>query len=282
MEELIYLTTEDSETIALWRITNNKSSDKHLFLIHGTFSDKDIFNGFTDYFLNLGYTCWLLEWRNHGASKKVNKKFKFEAIGKYDVKAAFNHLINKEQIRNFHCAAHSGGGISITTCLIHNPKFKKHIRSISLFGVQAFGANISTKQNTKLRGAKLICKLIGKVPAKFAGTKKYDETYFTMQQWFDWNIKKKFMASNQFDYESRMKEIQIPIISFCAKGDDFIAPKEGCQLFLDTFQNKKNKLVYCARAQGNLEDYNHSRILKSKNSKKELWPQAAKWMFNNS
>jgi predicted alpha/beta hydrolase len=282
MEELIHLTTDDSETIALWKITNNKSTDKHLFLIHGTFSDKEIFNGFTDYFLNLGYTCWLLEWRNHGASKKVNQKFRFEAVGKHDVKAAFNHLIVKEQITNFHCAAHSGGGISITICLIHNPEFKKHIKSISLFGVQAFGANISTKQNIKLRGAKLLCKLIGKVPAKFAGSKNYDETYFTMQQWFDWNIQRKFTDSNQFDYESRMKEIQIPIISFCAKGDDFIAPKEGCQSYLDAFKNPKNKLVYCARELGNLEDYNHSRILKSKNSKKELWPQAAAWMSNNS
>lgn len=282
MEELIHLTTDDSETIALWKITSNKTTDKHLFLIHGTFSDKEIFNGFTDYFLNLGYTCWLLEWRNHGESKKVKKDFRLESIGKFDVKAAFTYLIKKENIKNFHCIAHSGGGIAITICLIHNPEFKKYIKSISLFGVQAFGANISFKQNIKLLVAKHLCKIIGTVPAKFAGSKKNDETYFTMKQWFDWNIQRRFTDNTQFDYESRMKEIRIPIISFCAKGDDFIAPKEGCQLYLDAFKNPKNKLVYCAVELGNLEDYNHSRILKSKNSKKELWPQAEEWMSKNS
>ncbi|EAQ41622.1 alpha/beta fold hydrolase [Polaribacter sp. MED152] len=282
MEKLIQLTTEDSENVALWKITNDKSTNKHLFLIHGTFSDKDFFNGFTDYFLNLGYTCWALDWRNHGASKKTNKKFKITTIGKYDVTAAFRYLTATENINKLHCVAHSGGGIAITVCLVHHPEFKKFIKSITLFGVQAFGANTGILQNIKLRVAKLFSKLIGKVPAKLAGSKNNDETYFTMKQWFNWNIYRQFKDSNHFDYEPEMKEIKIPIISFCAKGDDFIAPKEGCQLFLDAFQNPKNELVYCAKELGNLEDYNHSRILKSRNSMKELWPKAAAWMQTHS
>jgi hypothetical protein len=55
MEKMIHLTTNDSKTIALWKIKNNQSTEKHLFLIHGTFYDKEIFN----YLLKKSYSIVL-------------------------------------------------------------------------------------------------------------------------------------------------------------------------------------------------------------------------------
>jgi poly(3-hydroxyalkanoate) synthetase len=75
-----------------------------------------------------------------------------------------------------------------------------------------------------------------------------------------------------------MKKINVPILSICAKGDNFIAPKEGCEKFLKAFKNKKNKLLFYSKENGNLENYNHSRILKSKSSKKEIWPMVVNWI----
>lgn len=75
-----------------------------------------------------------------------------------------------------------------------------------------------------------------------------------------------------------MSQINIPILSICAKGDNFIAPKEGCEKFLKAFKNDKNRLIFYSKENGNLEDYNHSRILKSKSSKKEIWPIVENWI----
>lgn len=62
--------------------------------------------------------------------------------------------------------------------------------------------------------------------------------------------------------------------------DDFIAPKKGCEKFLNAFQNKENKLLFYSKENGNLENYNHSRILKSQSSKEEIWPIVENWITN--
>ena len=99
-----------------------------------------------------------------------------------------------------------------------------------------------------------------------------------MKQWFNWNLNKNFIGENGFNYLDKMNEIKVPILSICAKGDHFIAPKVGCEKFLNAFEHNTNKLLYISIENGNLEDYNHSRILKSKNSKKELYPKVEQWI----
>ena len=83
---------------------------------------------------------------------------------------------------------------------------------------------------------------------------------------------------NGIDYEKEMSKIKIPILSICAKGDNLIAPKIGCEMFLDAFQNPKNKLLFCSIENGFKEDYNHSRVLQSRNSRAEIWPLVADWL----
>ena len=120
-EILHQLETEDKETEALWKLTHpEKSSHKHIFLTHGTFSDKRICLGIASYFVENGYTCWILEWRNHGASGKTKKRFNFETIGLYDIKAAYGFLFKTEKIAHLNCITHSGGGICLTMFLIKN------------------------------------------------------------------------------------------------------------------------------------------------------------------
>ena len=81
-----------------------------------------------------------MEWRNHGKSSKTNRKFNFETIAKYDIKSTFEFLFNNLNLKNIDCLTHSGGGIILTMFLINNPKYNLRINSITLFGVQAFGA----------------------------------------------------------------------------------------------------------------------------------------------
>ena len=115
------------------------------------------------------------------------------------------------------------------------------------------------------------------MPAKIFGL-EHDETYYTMKQWINWNLSKRFLSDSGKDYVFEMPKITTPILSIVGAGDTMIAPKSGCEKFLNAFQNPKNKLLYCGKATGYREDYNHSRILHSKNSRAEIWETVANWI----
>jgi predicted alpha/beta hydrolase len=259
-------------------LNSEKILNKHIFLTHGTFSNRKICNGIASYLTEKGFTCWIMEWRNHGKSSKSKKKFNFETIAKYDVKSTFEFLFNNQNLTNIDCLTHSGGGIILIMFLINNPKYNLRINTITLFGVQAFGAGEKLSNKIKILSSKFLTALVGKVPSKTAGSTEHSESYYTMKQWFDWNLNKNFIGVNGFDYLSNMNKIKVPILSVCAKGDNFIAPKIGCEKFLNAFENDANKLLFVSKENGNLENYNHSRILKSQNSKKELYPKVEQWI----
>ena len=261
-------------------MNSKKILDKHVFLTHGTFSNRKICDGIASYLTDKGFTCWIMEWRNHGESSRSEKEFNFETIAKYDIKSTFDFLFNNQNLKNIDCLTHSGGGIILTMFLINNPIYNLKINSITLFGVQAFGAGDKLSNRIKILLSKYLAALLGKVPSKTAGSTEQSESYYTMKQWFDWNLNKNFIGEDGFDYLKQMKKISAPILSICAKGDKFIAPKGGCEKFLKAFENKENKLLFYSKESGNLENYNHSRILKSQSSKKEIWPMVENWITN--
>ena len=219
-----------------------------------------------------------MEWRNHGESSQNKHDFNFETIAKFDLKSTFSFLFNTQNIKHLDCITHSGGGIILTMFLINNPDYKSQINSITFFGAQAFGAGSKLSNRVKIQTGKYLSALLGKIPSKSAGSNQHSESYYTMKQWFNWNLNHNFIGDNDFDYLKNMPKIKIPILSICAKGDNFIAPKEGCEEFLKAFENHENKLLYCSKENGFLEDYDHSRILKSQNAKKELWPIVEEWI----
>jgi predicted alpha/beta hydrolase len=269
-------------SIALWKLNSEEVTDKHIFITHGTFSNRKVCDGIASFFTEKGYTCWIMEWRSHGKSSKSNGKFNFETIAKYDLKSTFEFLFDNQNLSSIDCLTHSGGGIVLTMLLINNPNYKSKINSITLFGVQAFGAATSLNNRIKILAGKYLTALLGKVPSKSAGSTESGETYYTMKQWFDWNLNQNFVGENGFDYLEKMNTIRIPILSICAKGDNFIAPKIGCTKFLEAFENDQNKLLFCSKENGFMEDYDHGRILKSQNSKKEIWPIVENWITNRT
>ncbi|TXD51811.1 MULTISPECIES: alpha/beta hydrolase [unclassified Polaribacter] len=280
-EQLYHIKTADNESIALWKLNSETITGKHIFLTHGAFSNRKILDGIASYLTKKGFTCWIMEWRNHGESSKSTQKFNLETIAKFDLKATFNFLFYQQNLKSIDCITHSGGGIILTMFLINNPCYNSKINSITLFGSQAFAAGEKFSSRIKIIASKYLTALLGKAPAKTVGSTEHSERYYTMKQWYNWNLKKNFIGENNFDYLKKMNTVTVPIISICAKGDTFIAPKEACEKFLNAFKNKKNKLLFYSQENGNLENYNHSRILKSQNSKKEIWPTVENWIVQN-
>jgi len=148
-----------------------------------------------------------------------------------------------------------------------------------MFGCQAFGAAHHWSNRLKILIGKYFSRLYGRLPAKAMGLGEHDESHFMMKQWYDWNLSGKFIGKDQLDYRKAAKAIRIPLLSVCGQGDTFIAPPEGCQQFLDAFQNPQNRLLICGKQQGYREDYNHSRVLHSSNARQEIWPIVLKWVI---
>jgi predicted alpha/beta hydrolase len=277
------LNTDDKEKIALWTIFNNKKDiGQSIFLTHGTFSNKNICLGIAHYLAEAGYCCYVMEWRNHGESLPTTKKFNFETIALYDLKTVFKYLFEELKLPSIHCITHSGGGISLSMFLIKQNAYANKISSITMFACQAFGAASTKKNMLKLLLSKYLTFLIGYIPAKKIKLGPHNESYFTMRQWFDWNLRKEFLSTDKkFDYKKNMTHINIPIYSIAAKGDTFIAPSIGCKVFLGYFNKSHNIFKEFSTENGNLEDYSHSRIIMSINAVKEIWPSVLKWIQVN-
>jgi hypothetical protein len=164
--------------------------------------------------------------------------------------------------------------------LLQFANFQKYVYSIVVFSCQAFSNNDSHFSYIKLVATKFFAGLLGFIPGKLLKIGSHNESYFTMQQWFDWNLKSEFTGKG-FDYLPKMKTIKVPIYSICSIKDKFISPPKSCEAFLNAFENKKNSFECYSKLNGNLEDYNHSRIILSNNSKKEVYPKVMDWLISN-
>jgi predicted alpha/beta hydrolase len=278
-EELIKIATADLEKIAVWKIYDDERiNNLNIFLTHGTFSNRKICIGIAKYFASIGYTCWIMEWRNHGESSKTTKKFNFETIALFDIKAVLEYLFEELKISELDCITHSGGGICLTICLLQNEKLISKINSISIFSCQSFGACHNFKNTFKIFLSKYISLILGYIPAKKIGLGPHNESYYMMKQWFNWNLQKNFKGDSPIDYLDQMKIIKIPILSICGEADKFLSPKEGVLDFINAFSNEKNNFINCSISKGFMEDYNHSSIIYSKNASTEVWPIIKDWI----
>lgn len=279
-ELLIPLKFNETSHIALWKLWSEQhAKTKHVLLTHGTFSNRKVLNGIAEYLVKNGYTCWVYEWRDHGSSSRIKEPFNFETIAKEDLILVFDYLFVEQQLQKVDCVTHSGGGICLTIALIHRPEYQQKINTISMFGCQAFGASTSIKNRILIFVGKYLSKILGFTPGRLAGSEE-NEKYPLIKQWYDWNLEGRFIGADGFDYQNQMKNIQIPILSIFGGGDTFIAPPEGCQQFLAAFKNADTKALLCSKENGFLEDYNHSRLLHSRNASKEIYPFVLNWMNN--
>lgn len=319
-QSLQLVTTEDNQQIAVWKIiedeletpsSNQANSPKkqNLLLMHGAFSDKDVCLGIACYFAELGYQCFIMEWRGHGSSSQPQTNYHLEDIAFYDVKATFDYLLNQLKLDNLHCVTHSGGGICLTLFLTRYPELNDKISSICMVACQVFGGVTTPLGYAKLLLLKAVTRQLGYVEGKRLKLGTMNESYYLLSQWMDWNLNKNFSSyvptpirtqllkqtglrlsswrlskksetittPQPIDYRSLMPSITIPIYSICAAGD-WVAPPQGTLKYLQAFKNSKNKWREFSIANGNLEDYNHGRIFLSRNAAKEVWPTVLDWI----
>ncbi|MEM6807525.1 MAG: alpha/beta hydrolase [Bacteroidota bacterium] len=277
-EELHWIDTEESVSLALWKLYQpDKEKKGDIFLTHGTFSDKRVCRGIASFMAEKGYTSWTMEWREHGASKGNGQPFNFESIGLQDIPAILQYLREEEKIEKLHAITHSGGGICLSMALIEYVEFRPFLKSMSLFGCQAFGAANNRWKYLRILFGHYLSALMGNIPGRRWG-RPHDESFYTMKQWNQWNLSGKFLGENGRNYQEGMSQILCPVLSIAAKADQYIAPPEGCKAFLESFGNPDNRFWLLSKDNGNLEDYDHARILHSSSAAREVWPEVLRWI----
>ena len=322
-ENLTFVRTKDNVQIAIWHIFDSEKQPhladcathkaQNIFLTHGTFSDKKTCLRIAEYLAILGHHCYIMEWRAHGASSTPKDKFNFETVATYDYEATFRYFFEALKLNNLHCVTHSGGGIGLTMFLIQNPHYIDKINSASMFACQAYGAASNPISYVKILVVNLLTRRLGYIPAKKLKLGPFNESYYTMSQWYNWNLRKNFHSSfikqkdidtvdikpsaftnhnnqqsvtdvmnnngdDSLDYRHHMPTITIPIYAISAKGDQFISPTLGCQSLFNDFDNPANVFREYSLSNGDLDDYSHSRILNSRPATKEVWPTVAAWI----
>ncbi len=306
-KSLKLVSTKDGEEIAVWKIFESSDFDssesshtansftvkrQNILLTHGTFSDKKTCLRIAEYLAKLGHHCYIMEWRGHGHSPIPTDKFNFETIATYDFDATLHYLFEELKLDNLHCVTHSGGGACLTMHLIQklitqNRNDSTKLNSITMFACQTYGAVVSRKNYVKILTTKIFNRLLGYIPAKTLKLGSVNESYHTMNQWYNWNLNKNFRSmltnldthhNGRLDYRQHMHNIVTPIYSISAKGDNLISPTAGCRLFFDDFNNPANVFREFSKDHGHLEDYTHSRIMTSRNAAKEVWPTVAAWI----
>lgn len=277
-EVLIRLLSQDQVSLALWKISSPASQPRHLFMTHGTFSDRRICLGLARHLAERGFTCWILEWRGHGDSQRDPPPFNFETVALFDVAAALRYLLEEEGIARLHCVTHSGGGLALAMCLLRHPHFNQTIGKIALFACQAGYAAQTPWRRLRLIGMREACRLAGRLPGKRLGIGVQDESWHMMRQWFDWNIHRRFNGADGFDYLRRLPQISAPILAVFAENDSLIAPPSACRQFLAAFKGQENQALFCSVAAGFSAGYNHARVMHSSSASKEVWPLLLDWL----
>ncbi len=277
-EKRIDLPLTKNANLALWKVYSDSSSKgKDVFLTHGTFSNRKICMGITEYLVKRGYNCWILEWRNHGESSITKSDYDFEDVAKEDIDIALRYLFEEEQLRKIDCVTHSGGGLCLTLNLLEHPEYTERINRMVFFGCQAWGAADNLFRRLRMIVVNFFGKSLGYLPGKIL-KRPHNEDYSILKHWFRWNLSKEFKNEEGRDYQSEMPQIKIPILAICGTGDTMIAPAQGCQDYLASFKNPNNKVLVCGINTGYMEDYNHGRIIYSRSAEKEIYGEVLNWI----
>ncbi|NBX54649.1 MAG: alpha/beta fold hydrolase [Betaproteobacteria bacterium] len=270
-----FVTTPDGIDVCLVQVAPAGEPCSHVFMTHGAFSDRRICTRLADYLAELGCCCWVLEWRGHGCSQAPVAPYDFEYIGQLDVVAALDYLRNKQGITNLHAVTHSGGGICLTIALLHRPDLREGIHSLSLFACQTSWAALSGWPRAVIGLTAAASRVLGRLPARALRLGPHDEAHSTMDQWYQWNLNRHFIGHAGTDYLAAMSTLHMPVLAIAAKGDQRIAPPQGCQNYLTAFGSKVKRFVLAG------PHFGHASVMQSRAARSEIWPIVRAWLFDD-
>lgn len=270
--------TDDGAELHLTRIRGDVTHPAPVLLTHGTFSNAAVCVRLAVYLAHHGFDCWVLELRGHGRSAGSRVTPDFEVFSELDVPAALRAVRRETRRRHVLLVGHSGGGLVFLMHLARHPGAGRDIKGVVTLASQATDAAGTLSGSVKIVLAALANNVAGKLPGRLLGVGPEDESASVMNQWFRWNLRRRWEGKDGFDYLAALSRVEVPILCLAGGGDRFIAPVTGCRRLFEALGSFDKRLVVCARSEGFTEDYSHARIIASRAAQAEVWPQIAEWL----
>lgn len=267
----IFIEGKNHSKIALYRYANPSSVFLPVILTHGTFSNALVCSEIAQFLFDNGFDCWIYEWAGHGCSEYGSLYPDAEDFALNDVPGVIQTVLAQSNKISCIWVAHSGGGFLPLIYIARNPHRQHEIEKIVGLGSQTSGAGKTLVGKLITRIMPVIIRIFGKVPGPLFKLGPEDEVSGFLIQWCKWNRSGKWIGKDGFDYNNAMGDIHIPTI-IIAGGNDFIAPPGGCQDLIKSLGSTQKNLILCSTASGYSENYNHPRLIASKNSRTEIWP----------
>ncbi len=250
-------------------------------LNHGTFSNYRSVRGIAGFLSERGYHCWILDCQGHGYSDKPSVVPDFEGMYLDDAAAALEY-VSERSIKPVWWVGHSGGGLAILMLLTRKPDLQKKLAGLVTVASQTTDAGQGLLKRMCWLGAILLTKVIGFTPGRLVRIGPENEFGQVMLQWFRWSLRGKWVGADQFDYLEHLQAITIPALTIAAGGDHVIAPASGCEKIHQALGSSQKQYTLASTANGFLENYNHARVISSRNASKDVWPLVSDWIETHS
>lgn len=278
--EILEARAADGARLALHRITQPAPSLPPVILTHGTFSNALTCMRLARRLAAAGHDCWIAELRGHGQSGHGSTPPGFEAFADLDVPAALARVRAATDGQRPFWVAHSGGGLVLLMHLARVPAARERVRGLVTLGSQATGAGATPTRRVGLYLGWALNAALGRTPGRLLGLGPEDEPAAVMAQWFRWNLRRRWLARDGFDFLAALRDLRLPTLAL-AGARDFIAPPAGCGVVVDALGSTDKQLVVCGREHGFERDYDHAGLI-SRDAAREIWPRVEMWLASRS
>jgi oxygen-independent coproporphyrinogen-3 oxidase len=272
------VTTADGVELALTRFAGETTRPVPVVLTHGTFSNARICGQLAAYLAGHGFDCWVLELRGRGESQRKISNPAFEDFGLFDVPAALEAVRAHTGRQRLFLVGHSGGGLAFLMHLARVPAARANVVGLVMLASQATDA-CTTLGGCLMVGFGWVAEaVLGYAPGRACRVGPENEPKGILRQWFRWNLARRWIGSDGFDYLGALSELAMPVLCLAGTGDHYIAPVRGCRRLFDALGASDKEWVLCGKSGGFSEDYGHARIVASRAAGREIWPRIREWL----
>ncbi len=270
--------TRDGVELSLIRFCQKARWETPVLLTHGTLSNAQVCVRLASFLADNGFDCWVLEWRGHGESHPGHTNPDFQHIADFDVSTGLDtvrRLTGKQQV---FLVGHSGGGLVFLMHLARQLESRAHVKGVITLASQATEAGVTWRDKAKIAGIAVVNNMFGHLPGPMLRLGPEKEWRGVMNQWFRWNLTRRWLARDGFDYAKAVRDLDVPLLCFAGAGDHFIAPVRGCKRLFDVVGSHDKQFIVCGKDAGFGEDYDHARIIASRGAGQEIWPTIRAWL----
>ncbi|MEM7181979.1 MAG: alpha/beta fold hydrolase [Spirochaetota bacterium] len=249
-----------------------------ILMTHGACSNAGVCSLLARYLVNHGLDVWVFEWRGHGQSPKLYANPDFDTVAKNDLVPVIETVVSESKKQNFFWVSHSGGGLKFLMALGLYPEYQKYVKGYITLASQAtegFRSSFSS-QMVILQGL-LVNTILPSFPGKLLKIGPENEYGALMQQWFFWNIRKRWDSKEGFDYLQALKQMIFPCL-FLSSSKDTVAPSSGVAALYEKVASIDKNHIICGKEQGFENDFSHASVFTSKQAHKEIYPILFQWL----